>query len=55
MKIKDAAIELGVSYWSVLRWVIDGKAPGKKIGGRWVVSKAWVTKQAKEMRQLQEG
>ncbi len=55
MRIKEAAEALKVSYWSVLRWAIAKKIPANKIGGRWVVSKAWVTEKCSEMRELEQG
>ncbi len=55
MKIREASVELGVSYWTILRWAIAGYCPANKIGGRWVVSKAWVLKKCNEVRELEQG
>lgn len=34
-----AARELGVSWWTIKRWVRDRKIAGTRIAGRWYVSR----------------
>lgn len=35
LKIIEVAKELNVSYWTVRRWIKEGKLKGIKIGGIW--------------------
>src|SRR5688572_22241217 len=44
LTVEELALELGVSRWTIIRWLEKGEIPGTKVGRRWFINRMDVAK-----------